>query len=97
MHMMAVDQKEPPLRHNLDCSIEACDQQELVDAPIIDNLLIQDMEDMIDNNDNVNNWEFVHVECGTLTQTSGEYIEHLISKDKEQQLMDTHELLTPAT
>ena len=78
----------------MDCSVEACNQQELIDAPILDNLLTQAMKD---NNDDVNNGESVPVECDTLTPISGEYIERFIAEDKEQRLMNTHELLTPAT
>ena len=56
LQLMAAGQKEQQSGQNLDCSVEACDQQELMATPIIDNLLTQDI---IDNNDDIHNGESV--------------------------------------
>ena len=97
MDVLALVPEEPPSRHNLDLSAEAYDQQQLIEEPIIENGLTQDMHDMIDNNDDVDNGESVPVEDGTLTPTLREDIDRFTAENEEQRVLTTQEHLTLAT
>ena len=74
LQLMAASHEEQRSGQNFDCLVEACDQQRLIEAPIIPNLLTQNL---IDKNDDVYSGESVWKECDTSTPTSGENFERL--------------------
>ena len=66
--------EETPLAHNSDFLGATSEQPQLMmNAPIFDNVLTQEMQqEMKNNNDDVENAESVLEECATSTPTSGE-------------------------
>ena len=74
VNMLEAVSEEPPSAQNSDFLGEASDQpQLLMNVPMIDNLLTQEMQqEMTNNNDDVENAESVREECDTSTTTSSE-------------------------
>ena len=88
VNVLAVVPEEPQSGHNLDLSAEVYDHQRLIEEPIPDDGLTQDIDDMIGNNDVVDNGEAVPVEDGKLTPTYQRLIKEPIPEDGLTQDID---------